>query len=419
MTARIVDCPTPGCAGKAEFLSTAGIYLCVQCGGRFGPIQIRLPAKPPGAIPFHGRAGELALMEGALESARGGRAQVVLVHGEPGIGKTALMRSFYHGMASPASDPYDYWPDVVGELTELSRESSNLCASRRGKKVPFLWLAGQAPSPQIEACLPLHPWVQALEGLRNLPLGTDSRQRTTEVAKVVGQGVLDIGADLLGIGLVKTLVETTVGVHRAIRARRGPACDLRGGAGNGPRDGAGRCAGSGPARKPPRDSGAGHLAGRPSVGRRGDYGGDRGLLPHGLQRRVETIAIARVSGQRGRREPVSVCAGALGPLALRRGRLRPVGPAGAGTGRGELGSAGPGLLPRGRTGPAPLARARHRRHAVLPAPVLQHAEGARRRRAPRHDPHPWWRAGAAEGGRGGPHPLRPRRGAAGAPGAAR
>jgi|GEM_PF-3061181 len=216
MTARIVDCPTPRCGGKAEFLSTGGIYLCIRCGGRFAPEQIRLPAAANGVTPFHGRVEERARLEGALESARNGRTQVVLMHGEPGIGKTALMRAFYHGLASPASDPDDYWPDVVGELSELSRESAELCEARRGKKMPFLWLAGQAPSPQTEACLPLHPWEKALEGLRNLPLGASPRGRATDVAKVVGKGVLDIGADLLGIGLVKTLVETTVGVGKAI-----------------------------------------------------------------------------------------------------------------------------------------------------------------------------------------------------------
>lgn len=217
MTARIVDCQTPGCPGKAEFLAVRGLYRCDDCGAKFLPHEIRLSPTRNGVTPFHGRAAERAILENALEEVRGGRTQVVLMHGEPGIGKTALMRAFYHELASRENDPEGYWPDMVGELSELSRESLALCASRKSKRMPFLWLAGQAPSPQDGACLSLHPWEKAFEGLRNVPLDTQRNPRGEKVAKAVGKGVLDIGADLLGIGLIKTVLETTVGVGQAIR----------------------------------------------------------------------------------------------------------------------------------------------------------------------------------------------------------
>src|SRR5262245_63783913 len=44
--------------------------------------------------PFTGRAAELARVEGRLEEARGGRGGVVLLVGEPGIGKTRTLEEF-------------------------------------------------------------------------------------------------------------------------------------------------------------------------------------------------------------------------------------------------------------------------------------------------------------------------------------
>src|ERR1700756_5840526 len=44
----------------------------------------------PGTTPFVGRAGELAALTADLDAAVGGRGGVVLVAGEPGIGKTRL-----------------------------------------------------------------------------------------------------------------------------------------------------------------------------------------------------------------------------------------------------------------------------------------------------------------------------------------
>jgi AAA ATPase-like protein len=44
------------------------------------------------AAPFVARAGELALLGASLAAARAGQSQIVLVEGEAGIGKTALLR---------------------------------------------------------------------------------------------------------------------------------------------------------------------------------------------------------------------------------------------------------------------------------------------------------------------------------------
>lgn len=55
----------------------------------------RAPGGParPAARPLRGRSAELEALLGALRSTRTGRASVVVVRGEPGIGKTALLRA--------------------------------------------------------------------------------------------------------------------------------------------------------------------------------------------------------------------------------------------------------------------------------------------------------------------------------------
>src|SRR5690349_10286571 len=42
-------------------------------------------------MPLVGRAGELATLRGLVESARAGRGGALVVHGDAGIGKTALV----------------------------------------------------------------------------------------------------------------------------------------------------------------------------------------------------------------------------------------------------------------------------------------------------------------------------------------
>jgi DNA-binding winged helix-turn-helix (wHTH) protein len=60
-----------------------------------GPAQSAPPRLlPPLTSRFVGRQAELARLHESLERARGGERQVVLVTGEPGIGKTTLVKAF-------------------------------------------------------------------------------------------------------------------------------------------------------------------------------------------------------------------------------------------------------------------------------------------------------------------------------------
>jgi hypothetical protein len=72
-------------------------------GYRFiAPVQhspVPAPSSPPRPLAsrtssFVGRQAELARLNASLERARGGQRQVAFVTGEPGIGKTTLMKGF-------------------------------------------------------------------------------------------------------------------------------------------------------------------------------------------------------------------------------------------------------------------------------------------------------------------------------------
>jgi DNA-binding CsgD family transcriptional regulator len=89
------------------------------------------------SVPLVGRAAEIATLEGALGERDTGAAPVVVVHGEAGIGKTALVARFAEQAADRGSTvlwgtcfehsgpPYGPWVDAIdGFLSGQSREQA-------------------------------------------------------------------------------------------------------------------------------------------------------------------------------------------------------------------------------------------------------------------------------------------------------
>lgn len=56
--------------------------------------RARTERRPTWTFPFAGRAAEMLRLDDALTAARGGEFQGILIHGEPGIGKTRIVREF-------------------------------------------------------------------------------------------------------------------------------------------------------------------------------------------------------------------------------------------------------------------------------------------------------------------------------------
>lgn len=101
-----------------------------ESGVQVGPWPVPTAVRSVPRAPYVGRAGERALVELARRQARAGARQVVLLSGEPGIGKTRL--ASYQALGAHAdgfavcwgacsedlATPYEPWIDVCTQLVE-------------------------------------------------------------------------------------------------------------------------------------------------------------------------------------------------------------------------------------------------------------------------------------------------------------
>jgi len=145
-------------AGKPRYIETLHRrgYRFIAPPVPSAPVIAELPGfTGPDAALLVGRQVELEALQGAMAAARAGSRQVVLVAGEAGIGKTALVRAFFAqaGREAPvrlawgqsaehygAAEPYH---PILDALARCARTSAALLDSLE-KHAP-LWLA-QMPS---------------------------------------------------------------------------------------------------------------------------------------------------------------------------------------------------------------------------------------------------------------------------------
>jgi DNA-binding winged helix-turn-helix (wHTH) protein/tetratricopeptide (TPR) repeat protein len=140
-----------------ETVHGRGYRFVAEPRGAAAPPPTRPEAAPPPASPFVGRVRTLARLERALESAFAGHGRVVLLAGEPGIGKTrtaeeiariarergaqVLLARCFEGEGAPA-----FWP-WVQLLRALGSESFGADAATLGELLPEL----RAAAPQHAA----------------------------------------------------------------------------------------------------------------------------------------------------------------------------------------------------------------------------------------------------------------------------
>src|SRR6516165_66057 len=82
---------------------TAALYTAILRGEVAAPVRPGPAAAGPGGAGLVGRDDELACLEAVADRARGGAAEVVVVDGEAGIGKTTLLRA-WAGLRTAAGD---------------------------------------------------------------------------------------------------------------------------------------------------------------------------------------------------------------------------------------------------------------------------------------------------------------------------
>jgi tRNA A-37 threonylcarbamoyl transferase component Bud32 len=82
----------------AQILARLGTDL------RVGPAPAAAPEPATGGNPFVGRESELAALRGAFEHSRTGHGVILALHGESGLGKSALVRTFLQSLRT--DEPY-------------------------------------------------------------------------------------------------------------------------------------------------------------------------------------------------------------------------------------------------------------------------------------------------------------------------
>jgi hypothetical protein len=123
--------------GIPDPVSTVEVEWTAASGDDAGvPLPVRLAEAAATVLPFAGRAAELALLDDVRTQADGGRLQIALLGGEPGVGKTSLAaqwaRTAHRKGAAVAfgscleglSVPYLPWITALGHLVAHAPETT-------------------------------------------------------------------------------------------------------------------------------------------------------------------------------------------------------------------------------------------------------------------------------------------------------
>lgn len=195
LAARLMAKAAPG-----QILATAGVlehsstrFTTVELEpfsvkGKAKPVHARAVGQPTArprrtaveSLPLTGRDEELRLLTDALEGARAGRRQAVVVRGEAGAGKTRLLEEVLGrapefrvlgatGETFTSTTPYAAWRDVLREIIGVGREAPadavverlrSLVEPQDTELAPWLPLIAAAadaamdPTPEVAALAP-------------------------------------------------------------------------------------------------------------------------------------------------------------------------------------------------------------------------------------------------------------------------
>lgn len=145
---------------RAAFLAAA---RSVRIAERLPVDQVPVAGAPSEAAPFVGRANEMGLLIGLLARLTAGSGHVVLLEGEPGIGKSRLMRELEHYCASRSlhtlatrcyeierAMPYQPVIDLVGKALDLAPDE----ALRKLAPVSLAEIAALVPAVSERVAVP-------------------------------------------------------------------------------------------------------------------------------------------------------------------------------------------------------------------------------------------------------------------------
>jgi class 3 adenylate cyclase/tetratricopeptide (TPR) repeat protein len=150
------------------------LYRVIQPSGVRGRLEAIAAAR--GLTPFVGREDELRLLLSRWERARDGKGQVVMVVGEPGIGKSRLLREFHEQIAGERH----VWVESAGEqlaqsrpfyaATEMLRQGIGLHGDERAERlIELLALSLEKAGLKAKQALPLFAPLLNLQVPKNYP----------------------------------------------------------------------------------------------------------------------------------------------------------------------------------------------------------------------------------------------------------
>jgi len=166
---------------------------------------------------FCGRKEQLDVIFKAFTKSCNGETQVVLVGGEPTIGKTALCNAFYNRLSQDIQfDPDDYWPDNIAD-TELKSVSHHLNKSpeliKKWEKLTpkYLWLSAgcppRSPGDQSYESGWLQLWLDVIKGIEGKKCHPKKGLITDIFKQLITEGGWEVIGNLTGgLPLFKTLI---------------------------------------------------------------------------------------------------------------------------------------------------------------------------------------------------------------------
>jgi hypothetical protein len=144
---------------------------------------------PAGLTPFVGRDEEIGLLVGRWRLAKGGEGQVVLLEGEPGIGKSRITNTLRELIAQEPHTRLRVSMLAVFPIRRSTR-SSNSSSSRlalspmmRQSKLDKLEAVLERSTSDVPAVAPL------FSAMLSLPLALSAAQRVTAAQKSGDRGV--------------------------------------------------------------------------------------------------------------------------------------------------------------------------------------------------------------------------------------
>jgi DNA-binding CsgD family transcriptional regulator len=155
--------------------------------------MVDVAVNPPSGM--FGRTGELEILRGLIAKARSGRSAVLVVRGEPGIGKTELLRNLTaeasgfwvarvagveSEMELPFAGLYQLCAPMLGRLGSLAEPQ------RRGLSVAFGLASGESPDRFLVALATLSLMAEAAEEQPMLCVVDDAQWLDQASAQVLG-----------------------------------------------------------------------------------------------------------------------------------------------------------------------------------------------------------------------------------------